>query len=699
MAKKHANSKSWYRITNRVTNGDKTVTPACITIEGEIGGWGVNSAMFRNDFSRFGTDEAIRVHICSGGGSIFDGNEIANIIAGHKGEVTVTLGSICASIATVVMCAGDKVIAAKNTLVMIHEPSVYAGGDSEELRKLADIMDKMKDGIVNAYAEKTGKSKDELSDAMKDETWLNAEEAVDFGFVDEISSDDADDDVVDNVDLAHYKNSSYLISRLQIENAFDDVKARAGNGGRLTLQAIRNAVQTKQTQSQQHNTPIMEPTEEQKAANKLEIEKQAKAQALEMFKAANARNKEIRSMVASVIARDKRDFTELAEDFIANDKSVDEFARALVSSDKFKATGKPVGSGIEMVEALDTYKGTPGFQFVNSEQFRALGEMIKMGGRRPKGGVQLQVEVGSFKNTQTSTATSGNGLTSIEKLPGVVELGVRPLTIEDLISGGSTDNTTIRYIQEVTFTEAATSVAETGALPALTMTYQEIDAAVKDIGGYVKMSENLLADYAAVASFINMRLPYQVDRCVDDQLLTGDGTGTNITGILNTAGIQTLALGANTKVDLALKLQTLVRWQSMTAGQAQGGFEPDGYVVHPTDWETLVLTKDTNGQYLCRGPFTGSYGNPAEQGSVGSIVEFYTLWGKKVAISPVVAQGTIVCGAWKMSAQKFDRQGLIIDMSNSDGSDFLSRIVTLRGTRRLALAVYRPGSFAQGTGL
>ena len=70
-----------------------------------------------------------------------------------------------------------------------------------------------------------------------------------------------------------------------------------------------------------------------------------------------------------------------------------------------------------------------------------------------------------------------------------------------------------------------------------------------------------------------------------------------------------------------------------------------------------------------------------------------------MAVSPVTAQGTIVCGAWQMGAQKFDRQGLIIEMTNSDGTDFLNRRVTLRGTRRLALAVYRPGSFVTGTGL
>ncbi len=141
-----------------------------------------------------------------------------------------------------------------------------------------------------------------------------------------------------------------------------------------------------------------------------------------------------------------------------------------------------------------------------------------------------------------------------------------------------------------------------------------------------------------------------------------------------------------------MKLQTLVRWQDMTANAAQGGFEPDAYVIHPTDWEVLMLLKDNNGQYYWRGPFTGSYGKNSEN------VEYYTLWGKKVVISPITAQGTIVCGAWRMSAQKFDRQGVVIEMTNCHGDNFIKRIVTIRATRRLAFAVYRPASFATGTG-
>lgn len=688
--------KSWYNITNEKGK------PVLIVIEDEIGGWGVSAKQFRSDFGRLGKDEAVNVHIKSGGGSIFEGNEIANIIGEHAGEVNVTLGSICASIATVVMCAGAKVTAAKNSLIMIHNPEVYAGGDSEELRKMADIMDKMKGVIVDAYISKTGKSAEELSAAMDEETWMTAEEAKDFGFVDEISDEEADDTVIDGVDLAHYKNLSVLLGETASE-----IAATAGNGKRLTLVAIRNAVQKTDLQKPTNQTvpenKTTMKTPEELAADKAEIEKQATAKAEEIVKAQNARAKEIRDAVTMIAKRDKKDFTDLAEEYLADPKkSIDQFFRDVASSDKFKPANV-VGSGLQLIEPLDAYKGTPGFAFVNSEPFKVLIDQVKRFGCHISG-LNIRAELPMFQNVQTSMATSGSGLTSIEKWPEVIQLGVRPLTIEDLVTGGQTNNTTFRYMQEVTYTEAATSVAITGAdetvtpLPAVAVTYTEKDAPVVDIGGYIKASENVLADYPGIASLINMRLPYQVDRNVEDEIMNGGGTGTDMTGILQTAGIQTLALGANTRSDLALKLQTLVRWQAMTAGQAQGGFEPDAYVIHPTDWETLVLTKDANGQYLCRGPFTGSYGNPAQMGDVGSIVEFYTLWGKKVVISPVVAQGTIVCGAWKQGAMKLDRQGLIIEMTNSDGTDFLSRKITIRGTRRLALAVIRPANFAQGTG-
>ena len=685
-------ASTWFAIRNAEQG-----KPAEVEIMDEIGAWGISAKAFRAEFRRIPSDSPVNLHICSPGGDITAGNEVANTIRAHKGEVNVTLGSLCASIATVVAMAGNKVTMAANGFFMVHEPWVMALGDSEELRKMAGIMDKMKAGIVAAYAQKTGMGDDELSALMAAETWMTADEAKAHGFIDAI--DGEADAPENNFDLSRFKNSANFLSKLQSQNA-PDRAASAGNGaGVVTLQDLEDAVKTqiKNQLSNPKGTKTMNP--EEIAAQKAAQEKAIKDGIKAALDARSARDKEIKAAVALIAKRDKRDVSDIAETIFSDgEKTIADFHAAVNAAEKFTPVkGAIIGagaensqSGIEVIEPLDALRGTLGYSFVNSEQARDVFERVRKQGTHI-GNVNAQIQLPHFMNVQTSTATSGSGLTSIEKLPGVVELGVRPLTIEDLIAPGQTANTTVRDIQEVTYTQAAAAVTETGTLAEITTTYTEVDFPVKDIGGYLVTSENLLADYLAIASLINTRIPYQVDRAVEDQLINGSGSGANITGILQTSGIQTLALGANTRGDLPLKLQTLVRWQAMTAGQAQGGFEPDGYAIHPTDWETLQLLKDSSGQYLCRGPFIGSYGQ-------GAPAEFYTLWGKKVCVTPAVTQGTLVCGAWKMGAQKFDRQGMMIEMTNSNGTDFINRKITIRGTRRLALAVYRPASFVTGTG-
>ncbi len=696
MTNRPQNSKAWFTFHNSV-DGE-----TAIDIMDEIGCYGVSARAFRDQFSRLGKNERVKLHINSPGGDITDGMEIYNTLNEHEGNVSVNMGAMVASIATVIAMAGDEVTMAKNGRMVIHNPWVYAMGESDELRKMADIMDGMKADIMDAYKSRADISDDDLSEMMDEETWMTAEEALAMGFIDSIDGDE--DTSARNFDLSRFKNAVNF-SKTKNDTAPESA-SNAGNGKRIIkLRDLENAVKPQ--------TNILRPkghaqmTPEEKAALEAEKKKAIQDGVAAAIKAKNTRDNEIKAAVKLIRERDKKDFSDLAEDFISDDsKSLSEFHAALITSDKYKKTGGVSGAGLEVTaEPLDYLKGSPGFAVVTNDEFRAVFDRYQRAGRH-QFGCQINIDAPRFRNaTQTSSATSGSGLTSIQYMPGIVELGVRPITVEDLIAGGATDSTTVRYRQEVTYTQAAASVAETGTLANVSMTYTEVDAPVKDVGGYVEMSDNLMADYPAIASFINQRLPYQVDRAVDDQLMNGSGSGTDLTGILQTAGIQTAAVGAATadggtynRIDLALHLLTLVRWQAMTSGQAQGGFEPDGYVIHPTDWETLCRAKDANGNYYFRGPFVGAYGTQDQFGSPGSLVEYYTLWGKKVAVSPVTPQGTIVAGAWKMAAQKFDRQGLTIEMTNANGTNFVNRIVTVRGTRRLALAVYRPGCFATGTG-
>lgn len=425
-------------------------------------------------------------------------------------------------------------------------------------------------------------------------------------------------------------------------------------------------------------------TPDEIAAQKAEIEKQAKA----IYQAKIARDKEIDALVDTVSKRDKKDFTLLAAEYKAEDRSYQDFAVAVATSDKFKIV-TAIGAGIENVtEPLDQIKGTPGFDLVCSEHFRSTHDAWKRNGRH---NFNLTINVPSqFRNaTQTSS-----GLTSIEYKPGIAMLGVRPLRIKQIIPGGVTESTTIRSRVENAFTDDATSVAETGTLANVAVSYEEVDNPVKDLGGYIEMSENLMADYLAIGSFINMRLPYKVERVTDYQLINGAGAGSDLVGILSRAGVQTQAKAGDSQADAIFKAITFVRTvPNGVQANAGGGYDPDYIIVHPYDWETLRLAKDANGQYYAGGPFTGAYGNGAAYPNVS------VLWGLPCVQTTAIPQGTALVGAFQECAQYFQRQGLTIEMTNSNGTNFIQRIITLRAAERLALTVDLPNGFCQVTGL
>jgi len=154
---------------------------------GEVGGWGASATEFIDALSTR-KDQRINLHIHSPGGSVFEGHAIYNALRNHPGGVTTMVDGIAASMASVIAMAGNPVKIASNGFLMIHNPWSQAAGGSEEMRKQADVLDKLKDSLVKIYADKSGMPEDEIAAAMDDETWLNAEEAVAFGLADEIFS-------------------------------------------------------------------------------------------------------------------------------------------------------------------------------------------------------------------------------------------------------------------------------------------------------------------------------------------------------------------------------------------------------------------------------------------------------------------------------------------------------------------------------
>ena len=191
-----ANGSSWYRITNK--------SPDCaeVMVYDEIGMWGITAKKFCEDLSAI-TAKTITLRINSPGGQVFDGFAIYSALKSHSAEVNVKIDGVAASIASVIAMAGDTVEIGKNAFVMIHDPASYAFGNASDLRKEAELLDKLRDSIAGVYADRSGKPLDEIKKKMSEETWLDGAEAVDFGLADAIASNDDDEDDQDGeTDLA-----------------------------------------------------------------------------------------------------------------------------------------------------------------------------------------------------------------------------------------------------------------------------------------------------------------------------------------------------------------------------------------------------------------------------------------------------------------------------------------------------------------
>lgn len=176
-------TKSWYAIEQETNaEGDKSAK-AEIFVYDEIGGYGIAATQFIQDLEGLGEVDQIDLRISSPGGSIIEGNVIFNAIKRHSANVTVYIDGMAASMASVIAMAGDEILMADNALLMIHNPWTVSIGDSDQLRKDADLMDKMKSAIINAYG-RSNYSEEELEELMNAETWFTAQEALEAGFID-----------------------------------------------------------------------------------------------------------------------------------------------------------------------------------------------------------------------------------------------------------------------------------------------------------------------------------------------------------------------------------------------------------------------------------------------------------------------------------------------------------------------------------
>ena len=201
----------------------------------------ISDKVFKQDIENLGDVENITLHINSPGGSVFSAVAIANTLKNHKAKVTANIDGLAASAATIITSACDTVRMPKNALFMIHNPITFAYGNNQEMQKTIEMLDKVKNSIIETYLNKTKTDKETLSELMDNETWMDAETAKEYGFVDEIVDEEVGKEFVENKLIIN--NMAFDISKFKnFRKAKDPVVDNKKNTKevKMTLEELKN---------------------------------------------------------------------------------------------------------------------------------------------------------------------------------------------------------------------------------------------------------------------------------------------------------------------------------------------------------------------------------------------------------------------------------------------------------------------------
>ena len=219
------NRKFWHWIKNDAGESDTADTPTVRTLylNGVIAAesWlddDVTPQLFKDELES-GTGD-IEVWLDSPGGDVMAATQIYNMLKNYKGKVTVKIDSLAASAASVVAMAGDEILMSPLSLMLIHNPLTVAAGNVDDMQKAIDMLDEVKQSIINAYELKTGLSRAKISHLMDCETWLSAKKAVELHFA---------DGILFGKNEAEIDDESYAFSQREVSNnLINKLKTKSG---------------------------------------------------------------------------------------------------------------------------------------------------------------------------------------------------------------------------------------------------------------------------------------------------------------------------------------------------------------------------------------------------------------------------------------------------------------------------------------
>lgn len=264
----------------------------------------------------------------------------------------------------------------------------------------------------------------------------------------------------------------------------------------------------------------------------------------------------------------------------------------------------------------------------------------------------------------------------------VVDFATRPAPhVVTYIPQTTTTMSTVLYMEETTFTNAAAETAESvegtpGSYPEATLVYTEKNSEVRKIAVFLPVTDEQFEDEPRARTTVENRLPFMLQQRLDSQALVGNGTAPNLRGTENVVGINTQALGTDPIPDAIYKGMRMIR--------DTGFAEPSVVFIRPAKWEGVRLLRTADGLYI--------WGHPSLPGPE-------TIWGVPVVQTTAVTATKAVIGDYANFSELAVRRGIDVQISNSHGTYFKEGVLALRADMRAALIHYRPSAFSVVTGL
>lgn len=409
--------------------------------------------------------------------------------------------------------------------------------------------------------------------------------------------------------------------------------------------------------------------------------------------------------ICETAEREERDLTDVERDQIdAHLKKATELQTNAEKEKEFRAQMTDLSKGLGIGETPDDVKDrrgeTPkkgrrqsaGARFVESQEFKSLLSGVPNGHFSEK--MRVQSAPMELAGGMKDLFYSGNRDESAGYLVENDSRGLldpfyeRPLSVRQLFSAGNTTSDTIDYVRLVSVTNNAAVVPEArsadpidgttvtdvlgGLKPQSGFEFDRDQTTVKTIAHWIPITKRALSDAAQIRTMIDSFLRYGLEEALEDELLTGTGSGEHFLGLYNQPGIQTQNAAAGQDV---LDVTRLARTKVRIGGRAR----PTAYVMNPLDWQNVELLRNDNGDFYGGGPFN---------------LTTPRLWGLPVIESEAVTPGTAWCAAWNWGVI-YDREQASVQATDTHADFFVRNLVAILAEMRAAFAILRPSAFVR----